>query len=203
MRFPIGRVVRTNLSIAIDNGINCGMTTTIRLGKAGRFVVPKSIRDGLGLREGSRLRIDVSEESLRRRPNPMKSELSCRAGFPSSGADLPEKRETSSEPSKRGARSGMKESSPRADANEAALDTSIIVGALDGDDPDHAACRKLLLSAKFSIHSHALSETFDTLTGGRLAIRISAADAAAILRHQVAPRLAIHTSRRSGPAESV
>lgn len=72
-----------------------------------------------------------------------------------------------------------------------ALDTSIIVGALDGDDPDHTACRKLLLSAKFSIHSHALSETFATLTGGRLAIRLSAVDAAAILRHQVAPRLAI------------
>lgn len=72
-----------------------------------------------------------------------------------------------------------------------ALDTSVIIAALDGGDPDHAACRKLLLSAKFSIHAHALSETFATLTGGRLAFRLSAAAASAILRQQVAPRLSI------------
>ena len=74
-----------------------------------------------------------------------------------------------------------------------ALDTSVIIAALDGGDPDHAACRKLLLSAKFSIHGHALSEIFATLTGGRLAFRLSAKDAAAILRQQVAPRLSIIT----------
>ena len=74
-----------------------------------------------------------------------------------------------------------------------ALDTSVIIAALDGGDPDHAACRKLLLSAKFSIHGHAMSETFATLTGGRLAFRLSAADAATILRQQVAPRLSITT----------
>lgn len=72
-----------------------------------------------------------------------------------------------------------------------ALDTSVIIAALDGGDPDHAACRKLLLSAKFSVHGHALSETFATLTGGRLAFRLSATDASAILRQQVAPRLTI------------
>jgi predicted nucleic acid-binding protein len=72
-----------------------------------------------------------------------------------------------------------------------ALDTSVIIAALDGGDPDHAACRKLLLSAQFSIHAHALSETFATLTGGRLAFRLSAAAASAILRQQVAPRLSI------------
>jgi predicted nucleic acid-binding protein len=72
-----------------------------------------------------------------------------------------------------------------------ALDTSVIIAALDGGDPDHVACRKLLLSAQFSIHAHALSETFATLTGGRLAFRLSAATASAILRQQVAPRLSI------------
>ena len=72
-----------------------------------------------------------------------------------------------------------------------ALDSSVLVAALDGEDPDHAGCRRLLLSGKFSIHSHALSEAFATLTGGRLAFRISAADAASILRHQLAPRLTI------------
>lgn len=72
-----------------------------------------------------------------------------------------------------------------------ALDTSVIVAALDGSDPDHAACRTLLLSAKFAAWSHALSETFSTLTGGRLGIRISPSVAASILREKVAPRLAI------------
>lgn len=74
-----------------------------------------------------------------------------------------------------------------------ALDTSVIIAALDGGDPDHGACRKLLLSTTFSIHGHALSETFATLTDGRLAFRLSAADAAAILRQQVALRLSITT----------
>jgi predicted nucleic acid-binding protein len=72
-----------------------------------------------------------------------------------------------------------------------ALDTSVIVAALDGSDPDHPACRKLLLSEKFAAFSHALTETFSTLTGGRLGIRISSSVAASILREKVAPRLAI------------
>ena len=70
-----------------------------------------------------------------------------------------------------------------------AVDTSVLVAALDGSDPDHDACRKLLLLGKLHALSHALSETFCTLTGGRLAIRIPAADAAKILRQQVTPRL--------------
>ena len=72
-----------------------------------------------------------------------------------------------------------------------ALDTSVIVAALDGSDPDHAACRTLLLSAKFVAWSHTLSETFSTLTGGRLGIRISPSVAASILREKIAPRLTI------------
>lgn len=72
-----------------------------------------------------------------------------------------------------------------------ALDSSIIVAALDGEDPDHAACRRLLLSAKFSIRAHAFAETFATLTGGRLAIRVPATEAATLLRKWVAPRLVV------------
>jgi predicted nucleic acid-binding protein len=74
---------------------------------------------------------------------------------------------------------------------KAALDSSVIVAALDGEDPDHGACRSLLLSAKFSIHAHALVETFSTLTGGRLAIRLLATDAAALLRRWIAPRMTV------------
>lgn len=76
---------------------------------------------------------------------------------------------------------------------KAALDSSVIVAALDGEDPDHAACRKLFLSARFSIYAHALSEVFATLTGGRLAIRVPTTEAAALLCKWVAPRLAVTT----------
>ena len=40
------------------------MSTTITLGKAGRIVVPKGMRDLLHLREGSRLRLDVVADKL-------------------------------------------------------------------------------------------------------------------------------------------
>jgi predicted nucleic acid-binding protein len=76
---------------------------------------------------------------------------------------------------------------------KAALDTSVIVAALDGEDPDHTACRKLLLSGKFSLFTHGLSETFATLTGGRLAIRVSAAETSLLLQDWIVPRLAITT----------
>lgn len=73
----------------------------------------------------------------------------------------------------------------------AALDSSVIIAAIDGEDPDHASCRTLLLSARFSIHARALVETFSTLTGGRLAVRVPAADAAALLRRWIAPRMTV------------
>ena len=40
------------------------MSTTITIGKSGRLVVPKALRDRLHLREGSRLRVDVVEDKL-------------------------------------------------------------------------------------------------------------------------------------------
>jgi predicted nucleic acid-binding protein len=72
-----------------------------------------------------------------------------------------------------------------------AIDSSVIIAALSGADSNHEACRRILLSATHSIHAHALSETFSTLTGGRLGLRISPGDAASILRDQVAPRLEV------------
>jgi predicted nucleic acid-binding protein len=71
----------------------------------------------------------------------------------------------------------------------------VLVSSLDGGDFHHAACRKLLLSNTASVLSHALTETFSTLTGGRLAIRVSAADAAMLIRTQLAPRLSITVLR--------
>ena len=40
------------------------MNTTITVGKAGRIVVPKIMRDRLHLREGSRLRVEVVADKL-------------------------------------------------------------------------------------------------------------------------------------------
>jgi predicted nucleic acid-binding protein len=72
-----------------------------------------------------------------------------------------------------------------------ALDTSVVIAALDASDPDHEACRRVLLSAKLFVYGHALTETFSTLTGGTLGIRVSAGAAAAILRDNVVPRVAV------------
>jgi len=44
------------------------MTDTIRLGKAGRLVIPKRVRETLGMREGTRLRVEVVGVGLRVEP---------------------------------------------------------------------------------------------------------------------------------------
>ncbi len=72
---------------------------------------------------------------------------------------------------------------------KSALDSSVIVSALCAGDPDHDACRKVLLAGRHSVIAHAFAETFSTLTGGRLGIRVPSADAAQLLRQQIAPKL--------------
>ena len=73
-----------------------------------------------------------------------------------------------------------------------AIDASVLIAALIGADPAHQRCHRLLLAHRHSIHAHALSETFSTLTGGRLGLRVPPSEAAKILREQVAPRLTAH-----------
>jgi predicted nucleic acid-binding protein len=70
-----------------------------------------------------------------------------------------------------------------------ALDSSVIVSALCAGDPDHDACRKVLLAHRPTVLAHAFAETFSTLTGGRLGYRVPASDAAKLLRQQIAPKL--------------
>ncbi len=72
---------------------------------------------------------------------------------------------------------------------KSALDSSVIVSALCAGNPDHEACREVLLSARHSVLAHALTETFSTLTGGRLGFRVSASDAAMLLRQRITPKL--------------
>lgn len=72
---------------------------------------------------------------------------------------------------------------------KSALDSSVIVSALCAGDPDHEACRKVLLARRYSVFAHVFAETFSTLTGGRLGFRIPASVAAELLRQQIAPKL--------------
>lgn len=63
-------------------GICFGMSITITLGKAGRLVVPKSIREDLGLREGSRLKLDVQGGKIEAVPEADTVRIEMKDGFP-------------------------------------------------------------------------------------------------------------------------
>jgi AbrB family looped-hinge helix DNA binding protein len=58
------------------------MSITITLGKAGRLVVPKSIRDSLGLHEGSRLKLEIQGGKLQAAPEPDPVDIDLKGGFP-------------------------------------------------------------------------------------------------------------------------
>jgi len=72
---------------------------------------------------------------------------------------------------------------------KSALDASILVAALCGGDPDHEACRALVMSGRHVVFAHGLAESFSTLTGGRLGFRLPAAEASKLLRHHLVPRI--------------
>lgn len=69
-----------------------------------------------------------------------------------------------------------------------AVDSSVIIAAMNSADPDHKACLKILTAHRNFAYIHSLSETFSTLTGGRLGFRIPAAMAAEMLRKQLMPQ---------------
>lgn len=52
------------------------------MGKAGRLVVPKSVRDQLGLREGSRLRVKTLAGKFEVAPEQEEVRIEMRDGFP-------------------------------------------------------------------------------------------------------------------------
>ncbi len=58
------------------------MSITITLGKAGRLVVPKAIRDSLGLHEGSRLKLEIQGGKLQAAPEPDPVSIGMKGGFP-------------------------------------------------------------------------------------------------------------------------
>ena len=72
---------------------------------------------------------------------------------------------------------------------KSAVDSSVIIAATNPDDPDHKSCAALFTSVSRCAYSHALSETFSTLTGGRLGFRVPPSQAAGIIRDQIKPHL--------------
>jgi AbrB family looped-hinge helix DNA binding protein len=58
------------------------MSITITLGKAGRLVVPKIIRDSLGLHEGSRLKLEIQGGKIHAAPEPDAVHIDLQGGFP-------------------------------------------------------------------------------------------------------------------------
>lgn len=58
------------------------MSITITLGKAGRLVVPKTIRDSLGLCEGSRLKLEVQGGKIEAVPEADTLRIEMKDGFP-------------------------------------------------------------------------------------------------------------------------
>lgn len=69
------------------------------------------------------------------------------------------------------------------------LDSSVLVAALVEDEPTHDSCLRLLRGKGLVAWTHALVETFSTLTGGRLGIRVSPAIAAQLIEVSLLPRL--------------
>lgn len=58
------------------------MSITITLGKSGRLVVPKAIRDTLGLREGSRLKLETQGGKIEAEPESDPINITLIDGFP-------------------------------------------------------------------------------------------------------------------------
>lgn len=63
-------------------GNSFAMSITITLGKAGRLVVPKPLRESLGLREGTRLRLEASGGKIEVTPEADDVKIAMRDGFP-------------------------------------------------------------------------------------------------------------------------
>lgn len=70
-----------------------------------------------------------------------------------------------------------------------ALDTSVLVAALDAVSRHHDECSALLDLQDAGILVHALAETFNTLTGSRLGFRVPSGEAARFIREELAPCL--------------
>jgi predicted nucleic acid-binding protein len=71
------------------------------------------------------------------------------------------------------------------------LDSSVLVAALAPDETKHSDSLALLLQGGHCIYSHALLETFSTLTGGKLGVRVTPDLAAQMLSETILPRVTV------------
>ncbi len=72
------------------------------------------------------------------------------------------------------------------------LDSSILIAALVDTQPCHAECLQLIGgSDEKGVHTHALSETFSVLTGGRLGFRVPASQAAEVIGDTILSRVEV------------
>ena len=70
-----------------------------------------------------------------------------------------------------------------------AVDSSVLIAYLLSSDARHHAASVLLQKHRPFIHRHALSETFSTLTGGKLRFRLTAREAADLVRDEILPNV--------------
>jgi predicted nucleic acid-binding protein len=71
------------------------------------------------------------------------------------------------------------------------LDSSVLVAWLAPDEDRHEECLALLLQRGNVVHAHAFLETFSTLTGGRLGVKVDADFATKLLSETVLPRVQV------------
>jgi predicted nucleic acid-binding protein len=69
------------------------------------------------------------------------------------------------------------------------LDSSVLVAALVEDEPAHQACLGLLRRKNLVVWTHGIAETFATLTGGRLGIRVRPSTAAGLINASLLSRV--------------
>ena len=73
----------------------------------------------------------------------------------------------------------------------ALLDSSVLVAALAPDEDWHAECLALIMQGGNVVYAHAFLETFSTLTGGRLGVKVDADLAAKLLSETILPRVQV------------
>ena len=73
----------------------------------------------------------------------------------------------------------------------ALLDSSVLVAALAPDEDSHAESLALLMQGENVVYAHAFLETFSTLTGGKLGVKVDANLAAQLLCETVLPRVRV------------
>jgi predicted nucleic acid-binding protein len=72
------------------------------------------------------------------------------------------------------------------------FDTTVLVAAMVEDENRHEACAEALEAADHGYAAaHSIAESYATLTGGRLGVQLSAADAARLIRYNLHERLSL------------